>query len=56
MHLSAGLALALRRMDHAVNLLAELVPTLSSRSGKVPHGQSLANTRTGTGIDILEKL
>jgi len=31
MHLSAGLALALRRMDLAVNLLAELAPALSGK-------------------------
>jgi len=30
MHLSAGLALALGRMDQAVNLSAELAPALSS--------------------------
>jgi len=30
MHLSAGLALALGRMDQAVNLVAELAPALSS--------------------------
>jgi hypothetical protein len=44
MHLFAGIALALRRMDHAVNLFAELAPALSSRSAKVPHEQSLANS------------
>ena len=31
MHLSAGLALALGRMDQAVNLIAELAQALSSR-------------------------
>jgi hypothetical protein len=31
MHLSAGLALALGRMDHAVKLNAELAQALSSR-------------------------
>ncbi len=31
MHLSAGLALALRRTDQAVNLIAELTQALSSR-------------------------
>ncbi|MEE8481083.1 MAG: hypothetical protein V3T59_07580 [Desulfobacterales bacterium] len=30
MHLSAGLALALGRMDQAVNLVTELAPALSS--------------------------
>jgi hypothetical protein len=43
MHLSAGLALAPRRMDRALSLLAGLAPALSSRSAKVPHEQSLAN-------------
>jgi hypothetical protein len=56
MHLSAGLALALRRTDHAVNLFAELAPALSSRSAKIPYEQSLANSslakstgKTGNG-------
>jgi hypothetical protein len=31
MHLSAGLALALGRMDLAVNLIAELAPALSGK-------------------------
>jgi len=42
-HLFAGLALAIRRMDGIVSLLAELAPALSDRFAKVPHEQSLAN-------------
>ena len=56
MHLFAGLALVLRRMDRTVSLLAELAPALSSRSAEVPHEQSLANSslakstgKTGNG-------
>ncbi len=42
MHLIAGLALALRRMDRTVSLIVGLALTLSSRSAKVPPGQSVA--------------
>jgi hypothetical protein len=55
-HLSAGLALALRRMDRTVCLPAELALALSSLSAEVPHEQSLANSslakltgKTGNG-------
>jgi len=44
MHLIAGLALALRRMNRAVSLLAELAPAPSGRFPKVPREQSLANS------------
>jgi hypothetical protein len=44
MHLSAGLALVLGRMDQTVNLLARLASALSSRFAEVPHEQSLANS------------
>ncbi len=37
MHLSAGLALALGRMDQAVNLIAELAPALSSSDLRKSH-------------------
>ena len=44
MHLSARLALAVRRMGRKVRLLAELAPALSSRTAEIPHEQSLANS------------
>jgi len=44
MHPSAGLALALGRMDKAINLIAELAPALSAVSAEVPHKKSLANS------------
>ena len=56
MRLLAGLALALRRMDWTVSLIAKLASALSSQSAEVPHEQSLANSslakstgKTGNG-------
>ena len=44
MHLSAGLALALGRMDWAVNLIAELAQALSGRICGSPTCVKLANS------------
>ncbi len=43
-HLFAGLALALRRMDLTASLLAKLASAPSSKSAEVPHEQSLADS------------
>ncbi len=43
-YLSAGLALALRRMDQTVSLPAKLASALSSKSAEVPHEQSVADS------------